>query len=86
MEYLKTSQAFYHIEPLKNNKFYLQLTPDISIVTRNEATKLWNIVSPHLQSTPSFFHSIAEVPVSFRMGIDYNKLQIDDYGRYQILI
>lgn len=84
MEYLKGSQVFHHMEALKNGKVYLQLTPDISIVTKNEACKLWNTVSPHLQATPYFTHSIGEVPVSFRIGIDRSKLRIDGFGRYQV--
>ena len=86
VEYLKVGQVFHYIEMLKNNNFYLQLTPDISVVMRDASAKLWNIVSPHLRIAPCVAHSIGEVPISFRMGIDYDKLQIDDYGYYYISI
>lgn len=84
LEYLKTSQVFDRIDALGKCHYYLQLTPDISVVTCNRAAKLWEIASPHLQFLPHGSHSIAEVPVSFHMGVDADQLQIDDCGCYRI--
>jgi len=81
---LKDSQVFHDIEILGNNKFYLQHTPDISIVTKEEAAKLWNIASAHMNVYPHFSHCIGEPPASFRMSVDYDQVQMNDYGYYSI--
>lgn len=84
IEHLRNSHVFYDVEALSNQKCYLQLTPDISVVMKNEAAKLWNIMSPHLRIVPQDLHSIGEVPISFRLGIEDGKLHMDDYGNYYI--
>lgn len=84
IEQLKDSQVFHDVEILGNNKFFLQHTPDISIVTKEEAAKLWKIASPHMNVNRKFSHCVGEPPVSFRMGIDYDQVQMDDYGDYSI--
>lgn len=84
LDYLMGNQVFHDIVALGNHKLYLQLTPDISVVTSSDAAKLWKITSPHLQFLQHSFHSIAEVPVSFRMGVDTDQLQVDDYGCYRM--
>lgn len=84
IEHLKETQVFHDIEILGNNKFFLQHTPDISIVTKEEAKKLWNLASPHMNVYPNFSHCIGEPPVSFRMGIESDQVQMNDYGYYSI--
>lgn len=84
IELLRSSNVFYDIEALSNHGCYLQLTADISVVMKNDAGKLWNMVFPHLQIVPHNMHSAGEVPISFRLGIVYDQLQIDNYGCYHI--
>lgn len=84
IEHLKDTQVFHDIEILGNHKFFLQHTPDISIVTKEEAAKLWKFASPHMNVCPNFSHCIGEPPVSFRMGIDSDQVQMTDYGYYSI--
>ena len=84
IEYLKDTQAFHDIEILGNNKFFLQHTPDISIVTKEEAKNLCFLASPRMNALPNFSRCIAEPPVSFRMDIDSDQVQMTDYGYYSI--
>lgn len=84
IEHLRDTQVFHDIEVLENNKFFLQHTPDISIVTKEEAAKLWNIVSAHMNVKPHSSHCVGEPPVSFRMDINSDQVQMTDYGYYSI--
>ncbi len=84
IEHLRDTQVFHDIEVLENNKFFLQHTPDISIVTKEEAAKLWNLASAHMNVCPNFSHCIGEPPVSFRMDINSDQVQMTDYGYYSI--
>lgn len=84
IERLRDTCIFHDVETLRNGKLYLQHTQDISIVTKKEAVKLWNLLSHYLRYRPHCSYSVGETPVSFRMGIDYDKLQMNDYGEYTI--
>lgn len=85
LEYLRQIQLFHHIEALSNGNVCLQLTPDISFTSRNEASRLWTIVAPHLRTVPYNSNSIADVPASFRLGLERDQLQMKECGQYRII-
>ncbi len=86
LEFLQNSQLFHHIEPLANGSVYLQLTSDISNVTKDKAAMLWQLISPQLETTPVCWHDACEVPMSFRLGIQRDQLQVDQYGQYRFVL
>lgn len=75
---------FDQVLPLSNGHLYLRLTPDVSVVPMSKAKELWGLLCPQLCINAYTMNSLRDVPVSFRLGIDSDNLQIDEYGYYRI--
>ena len=86
VEYLRSMKSFHDVQVLKNGNVYLQLTSNISLTTKAEAAKLWQIVSNHLRMKQYNCYSIGEVPMSFRFGLECSQLQMGDLGQYRLLL
>lgn len=77
--------VFDKVQPLANGHLYLRLTPDVSFVPKSKAQQLWKLLYPQLFIPENMLGSIRDVPVSFRLGIDFDHLQLEQYGFYQII-
>lgn len=75
---------FNKVLPLDNGHLYLRLTPDVSVVPKLKAQEQWKLLSPHLHLTEHTINSVRDVPISFRLGIDSDHLQVDEHGYYRI--
>ena len=84
MEALRETNAFHEIHVLANGNAFLQLTPDISQMTKAEAAGLWRVAAPHLRTVQSCAWSVGDVPPSFRWGFEPEQFQMNGYGQYQI--
>lgn len=79
IENLCDSKLFDTIEQLNDHHVYLQLTPNISLVSKSKAKSMWQLFYPHLQITKLNCHFFGDVPPSFRLGIERNHLHITEY-------
>ena len=84
VEALRETNVFREIHVLANGNAFLQLTPDISQMTKAEAAGLWRVAAPHLRTVQSCAWSVGDVPPSFRWGFEPERFQMDDYGQYRI--
>ena len=82
LEFLKSSAAFCRIESMENGNIYLQLTEDISSVPIDTAKGMWRIFSKCIERVENYGNSIANVPSSMRLGIECDKLHMNNYGEY----
>ena len=84
VEALRETNVFREIHVLANGNAFLQLTSDISQMTKAEAAGLWRVAAPHLRTVQSCAWSVGDVPPSFRWGFEPERFQMDDYGQYRI--
>ena len=75
---------FREIHVLANGNAFLQLTSDISQMTKAEAAGLWRVAAPHLRTVQNCAWSVGDVPPSFRWGFEPEQFQMNGYGQYQI--
>lgn len=75
---------FDQVRPLSDGHLYLRLTPDVSVVPKSKAKELWELLWPQLCIAEYTINCVRDVPISFRLGIDSNNLQINECGYYRI--
>lgn len=76
---------FDKILRLENGHLYLRLTPDVSIIPKSKVKELWRLFFPQLCISDYSINNIRDVPVSFRLGIDSENLQVNENGYYRII-
>ena len=75
------ANVFHEITQLKNGNIYLQLTEDMKRVDKDSAKRLRRFMKPAFPKTDIEAGWWAEVPLSFRMGIEPDEIILPAVNR-----
>ena len=81
-EVLLNSNVFYEVHPSEDGHVYAQLTPNISEIPSDRVKKLWAFLSPFMSTVSGSSHSIGDLPISVRLGIDSSNITMMKDGSY----
>ena len=81
---LRNCEEFYTIHPSTDGHVYIQLTPSILEIPAERIKKQWVLLSPYIKMVTHSPHSIGDIPVSIRLGIDSGNITMSDYGLYDL--
>ena len=83
METLRSCDVFYSIDEQENGSAVLQLTSDVSVVPREKAKALWELISSHIELVEYQMNSLGDIPPSMRLGIPIECLKVNECGQYR---
>ena len=84
LEKLRTNAGFDVVEQVPDEHVYAQLSPKISVIPLSKLVLQWTAIEHHLSVSDHQMHSILDIPISLRLGIQSHNIEFVDDGTYCI--
>ncbi len=81
---LNDSNIFCVVNPITDGHVYVQLTPDVLNIPTECVKRQWRLLSPFIKTVSNSSHSIGDLPISVRLGIDSSSIVMTEYGYYSL--
>lgn len=83
---LLKSNVFFEVHSSEDGHVYAQLTPSLLEIPSDRVKKLWALLSPYIRTVSGSSHSIGDLPISVRLGIDRGNIAIMGDGSYSLCL
>ena len=85
VEKIQSNAGFDIVEQVSNEHVYAQLTPELANIPQDKLLLQWTAIEPYLSVANDNLHSILDIPIALRLGIQSRNIELTEYEMYRIV-
>ena len=85
VEKIQSNAGFDIVEQVSNEHVYAQLTPELANIPQDKLLLQWTAIEPYLSVANDNLHSILDIPIALRLGIQSRNIELTEYEMYCIM-